>query len=505
MKKTSPFWKKKYNIYDGLGAKIGDFYAFIKDSIKKTVKTSRCCPCYDWSIVNLCPSNVCGVDVNKDIDGYPISPPLPNFIGRIVEQTTEFETKILNFQYGSNTVEAKVLDVLDCAANSPWECVSTPQDSFLVAIRHETKKAPSYTGEVEAKVYINGALVKTLAPEVYTPDQKHILGEDLPGSNFSYKVIQLNHLFDQDGIHDLDLIVTFKSSGNEPDVIYTCRKEIRMYFLPTGVSFSNQPFVAPDWTVGITGGSGGFRLLDPSTNMVVNAYVHRLKGPFKNKDDADWVINNWDSQIQEYVNCDFYGCGPKSCYQNKQIGYNFLTDLSIVGCPGVWEAEGYGGVGDAVATFGCEVPYYLEISLGKNMYISSASCGRGKKITSSGKYTLPACEYYTIFTKVKPPDGVAETPVDWSAHGEWYSINTGSSAPCKWCNNEGFSDPSNNCHYHLDDNEGFWFSDWDYRPRCSGGPSGIPNNSAELADFNGTTLIVCVHSVLLSELPKELQ
>lgn len=489
----SLFWRKAFTWSEGgVLPVLHTFYAMMKRISTKLAYLCGCCPCHKWYIAALCPCGSC-VSATPCFLGEPV------LVGE----------KQVTADYGSETYDLVALDIvveettpeLDASSFTefPVDCLDTSIGCILWAIRHQTRVAPSYAGTVEASVYVDGVEVADWS-DSYTPSERLYIGDGTMGESIASNTMGVDHVFDAGGVHNLDVMVRFIGAGSEPMVAYTMRRSIQIHVPPEDVEWMGAPFVAPDYAFEVEE-SGACRYIGRISpwDYDINMQIVELKGPFDTQEEAAWVLNHWEAFITAYSQT----CLCTGGCEAEFFGPHHLAEEQV---GGGYKIEEAGGVDDGADTVYCETGW-MEFE------------GHTSADTEFRLYTPDGTLVFTFKSELLPPDTYLlvgfVVPPCWKVEmyytsnpefldeGELPTLIDGEFWPLGFHSLFGGSSSNDPCI--LTDAESIYYGDeWDYIPRCAGGPDGVPNNTEELKDHLGTALMECEGARLLREMPEAL-
>lgn len=404
-------WLKQFNVKVGENAGA-DVPLYLKNDVGLIYK-SDFCPCSKWYIVTPCPCSECVT--SRDW----------LYIGRVLRFP---ELRPSNGQPHPAAGKVAFDDAKEhpiCAVDVGMEgpnlerAVMAQTYGFIKAIRHQTRQAP-FSGTISAKAYMCGPL----GPD-YNPGTDRTLIASLSGASVSqgeqkwlgcteYYTSQADDAdkeesdawavdpvyVEEQSAWRLDLIVTFTPISGTPQS-YTIRRPVVFSDYGDDVQRGTVYIVSSfglvdgdDDDCGLSGNVDGIRLA---------MYPYVLKGPFDTPDEANYVYDTWKTTIDAWA--DKCVCAPSGC-EFKEIGYNFINPV-----PDEWgfKLEGFGGVGDPVANFGCETwPVRWSAVCGSSIILVKTDANGIKSIVGGSGGILQPCEriqaYATSFPEGDPPD-----------------------------------------------------------------------------------------------------
>lgn len=424
------------------------------------------CPCEQgWNIVTICPCDTC----NDDTQGFVGSPVLDGEDQVTADWPGDGLTHklfALGIDYAAGT------DATGSGyAGQPGEFSGNyPRGYALWAIKHETRAAPAYAGNVRAEVFIDGdrALVGTAGTDYwedeYAPGSAGMIGDGVVGESATTELLQCLHTFSDSGLHRIDLKISFIGANGEGTTSYVVEKILRMG-PPSTASLDWIGDVAIAQVEETFDDCGGktLRVSSPvagySPKIPVGMVV--LKGPFDTRADAEYVLATWGGFIAAYA---------QTCVCESSCA----TDVFCA---------------DGVDSYGGGLILTMFAAGGE----ASAGCETGwLKYEATFDEEMAEAGSYSIEPRLFLPDGT-DSSAGWSGLippcAILYFKITGVSAPYDF---GGFSpiggnfsplEPTTVCCAE-DSGSPYFEEEWDYTPGdAENPPTGVPANSANVANW----------------------
>jgi len=198
----------------------------------------------------------------------------------------------------------------------------------------------------------------------------------------------------------------------------------------------------------------------------VRLYFHDvLKGPFDRLEDAEYVLSTFSGIIKCYAKT----CVCPGVSKRKSIGIEYWWEDTDPDSPtyGKWVGDDHGSVGSPIAAIGpVIIPVEVILYSSGIAYWGAFDENYDFRGAVSGTYLIPAC--WTIIP-LCDSDPYNEDPIPW-ADGEWGDVPPDNAVPC--------------C---LDDPDSpYYEAVWVYDTNTG---EGVPNNSAELADYKASLIV----------------
>lgn len=451
----SLLWRQRFILPDGEGY----YRLMMRNPDTRLAYLCDRCPCDGgWSIVALCACSLCG-------------PADPFFIGDQVEVDSDTVTA----EYDGETYNLVLLNIENQATpdtamsddgtwgqREAWPvCHGIEGSTRLWGVRHFSREAPEHDGYYNVQVILDGTVAVEWDGTPYVPGESAWVGDQVPTANKNVNAIMVDHLFDEEGDHTVDLKVSFIGDNDEPTVSYTLRvavfivKNSAVDPLEPGQAIIVPHKVAQEEGCIVRGEVSGYP---------VRLYFHDvLKGPFDSLEDAEYVLSTFSGIIGRYAaTC----VCPQSCTVENatcvRVGYGFGGHPTT---PELWVGSG----DEQPFPQGCLTEWLVvEYSVSANgdsndCEIRVTDGGYDGKIFLSFTAQSAGGPYRILI----PPCTVLETWVMPSTAGslELYA--------------EGWTVSRGTCC--LDDPASpYYGAPWVYDTDTN---EGVPNNSAELADY----------------------
>ena len=459
----SLLWRQRFLLLDGEGYPVKDYRLMMRNPDTRLAYLCDRCPCDGgWSIVALCACAQCG-------------PADPFFIG----STVEVDSDTVTAEYGGKTYDLVLLNVEnqytpDTAMSDygtwgqreAWPVYHGIEGSTrLWGVRHFSRKAPEHSGYYNVQVILDGTVAVEWDGKPYVPGEGAWVGDQVPAANKKINAIMVDHLFDEEGDHTVDLKVSFFGDNDEPTVAYTLRVAV---FIVKNFNVDplkpGQAIIVPHKLAS----KGDCIVRGEVSGYPIRLYFHEvLKGPFDTIEDAEYVLSTFSGIIKCYAaTC---VCGGISKRKTIGIDYWHTDPDPDPDSPtyGKWLGDDHGGVGNPGSIVGS--PYTpIEVILYSSgiAYWGAFDENNDFRGAVSGKYLIPACWQIRPLCNSDPYD---EDPIPW-ADGEWGDFPPNIAQPC--------------C---LDDESSpYYKAPWVYD---TGTNEGVPNNSVELADYKASLAI----------------
>ena len=458
----SLLWRQRFLLPDGDGY-AKDYRLMMRNPDTRLPYLCDRCPCDGgWSIVALCACESCG-------------PADPFFIG----STVEVDGDTVTAEYDGETYDLVLLNIENQATpdtamsddgtwgqRDAWPVYHGIEGSTrLWGVRHFSRAAPDHSGYYYVQVIIDGTTVEEWDGKPYTPGDGEWVGDQVPTASDYVDAIMVDHLFDEEGEHTVDLKVSFIGDNDEPTVSYTLRVAVFI------VKNSNVDPLEPGQAIIVPhklASGGGCIVRGEVSGYPVRLYFHEvLKGPFDTIEDAEYVLSTFSGIIECYAaTC---VCGGIS--KNKDIGIDYWhTDPDPdPDSPtyGKWVGDDHGGVGNPVSIVGsASTPIEVILYSSGIAYWGAFDENDDFRGAVSGTYLIPAC------WRIRPlcdSDPYNEDPIP-TISAEYGDVPPNDAGQC--C----LDDPAS-AYY-----EAVWVYD-------TNTDEGVPNNSAELADYKASFAI----------------
>jgi hypothetical protein len=258
------------------------------------------CPCVDrkWFIVTVCPC------AGYLCDTFPYE-----FIGTMIP-AGETPPYFVQASYAGRSTSFQVFDIpyeapIDWSTtgghvgNQEFRVDVAPLNSIIWAVRHTTAPAP-FASTVESRVIIDGEYAGDWNGEAATNEEVDIGDSVVPGISAQVDCILVDHAFTESGFHTVDLKVVFTGKNGEGTTGYTVRHIIRVGPKSGTLNWLNQVGIVPEEYVFDDCGSPCLRVSDEEVSRVA-AYTSVLKGPFDSRADALEVLTTWNGLITAYA------------------------------------------------------------------------------------------------------------------------------------------------------------------------------------------------------------
>ena len=339
-------------------------------------------------------------------------------------------------------------------------CISGVHGQYISAIKYYLVSHADFNASVSIDLILNGTTIKTIGPisvganEEYGWIGRSVLYEGYDsGAGAEESDVWYINANVNSGLNVLDLKITYDGGDPDHQLVRTIRTGIRIYLSES--PNMRDVLVLPS---ALDHATCDIPIIDDVTIM---AYIHTLKGPFNTKADAEYVRDTWSTMINaRAAKCE---CQPSGCDMGHTLGHQFATYDSDLG---LWQLEGYGGVGDPWGTWGCDTAY-IEYSVGKGTDVLLRKVSADGTVSYAAETgVLAPCERITAYATSEPDPDDPDFDAKWGFGGDhWYRDPPSNDCPfCEDPNDPG-ADPA--CIYSNDE--------WD----------AIPNSSAELEELLG--------------------
>ena len=411
------------------------------------------CPCdKGWSIVTVCPCNDC--------NQFPWA-----FMGARIPAGDE-PPYFVQATYEGRTTHLYVYDISYSApidwgttnghvGNSEFNVIQVPIGIVLWAISHKTPAAP-FASDVEVRLLIDGVYAGGWEGEAGNGEQVDIGDGDVVGISQPVACVPIEHIFSESGFHTLDLKVVFAGTEGQGTWGYTVRYIVRVGPKNDTINWLGEVGIVPEDMVFDDCGHSFLRLEQGSDSVA--AYLSLLKGPFDNREDAQIVLDTWSGLIAAYASTCV--CEPE-CVAGSLIadaikefdGRHILTRLAAgddaeYTCEDGWAEY---DVTDANENFQLDFP---NMSIAPWFYTAD-----GRWVPAGNTGIIAPCDKLLFVVSGGEVGGLGMTV------GSLGNVNPLTTADV--C-----------C---LEDEESpFYEAAWDYD---TGTHEGVPNSTAELADY----------------------
>lgn len=459
----SLLWRQRFFPPDGEGY-AKDYRLMMRNPDTRLAYLCDRCPCDDggWSIVALCACSDCG-------------PADPFFIG----STVEVDSDTVTAEYDGETYDLVLLNIEnqhtpDTAMSvdgtwgqrEAWPVCHGIEGSRLWGVRHFSREAPEHDGYYNVQVILDGTVAVEWDGMPYVPGKGAWVGDQVPTANKNVNAIMVDHLFDEEGEHTVDLKVSFFGDNDEPTVAYTLRvavfivKNFAVDPLKPGQAIIVPHKLAQDAGCIVRG--------EVSGNPVRLGFWRVLKGPFDRLEDAEYVLSTFSGIIECYAAT----CVCPGISKHRNIGINYWNsdpdpdpDSPTYG---KWVGDDHGHKGDPVSVVGsASTPIEVILYSSGIAYWGAFDENDDFVGSVSGTYLIPAC------WRIRPlcdSDPHNEDPVP-EISGEWGDFPPDEAA-VKCC----LDDPAS----------AYYEAVWVYDTNTG---EGVPNNSAELADYKASLIV----------------
>ncbi len=447
----SLLWRQRFILPDGEGY----YLLMMRNPDTRLAYLCDRCPCDGgWSIVALCACSDCG-------------PAEPFFIGDQVEVDSDTVTA----EYGGETYDLVLLNVENqslpdtaMSDDGTWGqreawpvCHGIEGSTRLWGVRHFSREAPEHSGYYNVQVILDGTVAVEWDGAPYVPGESAWVGDQVPTANKNVNAIMVDHLFDEEGDHTVDLKVSFIGDNDEPTVSYTLR--VAVFIVKNSAVDPLEPgqaIIVPHKLAQ----EGGCIVRGEVSGYPVRLYFHDvLKGPFDSLEDAEYVLSTFSGIIKCYAAT----CLCPGISKRKTIGNEYWFKDTNPDSPtyGKWLGDDYGGVGNSTARVGSPfTPIEVILYSSGIAYWGAFDENNDFVGAVSGTYLIPPCWYIRPLCDSDPYN---EDPIPF-ADGEWGDVPPDKMVPC--------------C---LDDRDSpYYKAPWVYDTDTN---EGVPNNSAELADY----------------------
>ena len=454
----SLLWRQRFLLPDGEGY-AKNYRLMMRNPDTRLAYLCDRCPCDGgWSIVALCACNFCG-------------PADPFFIGDQVEVDSDTVTA----EYDGETYDLVLLNIENQAIpdtamsddgtwgqREAWPvCHGIEGSTRLWGVRHFSRKAPEHDGYYNVQVILDGTVAVEWDGTPYVPGEGAWVGDQVPTANKNVNAIMVDHLFDEEGDHTVDLKVSFIGDNDEPTVSYTLR--VAVFIVKNSAVDPLEPgqaIIVPHKVAQ----EEGCIVRGEVFGSPVRLYFHSvLKGPFDSLEDAEYVLSTFSGIIKCYAKTCV--C-PQLCTVDKatcvKVGDGFGGHTTTPelwfgsgdeqpfprGCSTEWLVVEYSALANGVSN-DCEIRVTYGGYDGK-IFLSFTAQSAG------GPYhiLIPPCTF--LETWVMP-----STTGSLELQADGWTVSRGTCC---------LDDPDSPYY------EAVWVYDTDTN-------EGVPNNSAELADY----------------------
>ena len=459
----SLLWRQRFFRPDGGEGYAKNYRLMMRNPDTRLAYLCDRCPCDGgWSIVVLCACGSCG-------------PADPFFIGDQVE----VDSGTVTAEYDGETYDLVLLNIENQATpdtamsddgtwgqREAWPvCHGIEGSTRLWGVRHFSRKAPEHSGYYNVQVILDGTVAVEWDGMPYVPGESAWVGDQVPTANKNVNAIMVDHLFDEEGDHTVDLKVSFIGDNDEPTVSYTLRVAVFI------VKNSNVDPLKPGQAIIVPhklAQGGGCIVRGEVSGNPVRLYFHDvLKGPFDRLEDAEYVLSTFSGIIKCYAKT----CVCSGISKRKSIGIEYWRKDTDPDSPsyGKWIGDDHGSVGSPTARVGSPFTPIEVILYSSGIAYWGAFDENGDfRGAVSGTYLIPTCWWIQPLCDSDPYDvGPMPDPIELIG-GEWGDV-----PPDKPC-----------C---LDDPDSpYYEAVWVYDTNTG---EGVPNNSAELADYKASLIV----------------
>ena len=456
----SLLWRQRFLLLDGEGYAAKDYRLMMRNPDTRLAYLCDRCPCDGgWSIVVLCACGTCG-------------PADPFFIGDQVEVDSDtvtaeydgetYDLVLLNIE-NQSLPDTAMSDYGTWGQREAWPvCHGIEGSTRLWGVRHFSREAPEHDGYYNVQVILDGTVAVEWDGTPYVPGESAWVGDQVPTANKNVNAIMVDHLFDEEGDHTVDLKVSFIGDNDEPTVSYTLRVAVFI------VKNSNVDPLKPGQAIIVPhklAQEGGCIVRGEVSGNPVRLYFHSvLKGPFDSLEDAEYVLSTFSGIIECYAKT----CVCPGISKHKSIGVEYWSEDTDPDSPtyGKWVGESHGSVGSPTARVGSHLtPIEVILYSSGIAYWGAFDENNDFRGAVSGTYLIPACWWIRPLCDSDPYDvGPMPEPIELIS-GEWGDVPPDND--CPFCEDPNDPEAPAHCIYSNDE--------WD----------AIPNSSAELEELLG--------------------
>ena len=453
-------WRKLFNVKNGESI-ISSFRLFLRNAATRLAYLCDCCPCDEkrWSVVMLCPCSDCGVFDSAALGNDAVFPETYPSSGA---PHPESGKRMWDDESPRRIVRA--IKIQENVWPGTDACISGVHGQYISAIKYYLVSHADFDASVSIDLILNGTTIKTIGPiSVGANEEYGWIGRSaLYENDYSWAGAEESDVWYinanvNSGLNVLDLKITYDGGDPDHQLVKTIRTGIRIYLLES--PNMRDVLVLPS---ALDHATCDIPIIDDVTIM---AYIHPLKGPFNTKADAEYVRDAWSTMINaRAAKCE---CQPSGCDIGHTLGHQMATYDSDLG---LWQLDGYGGVGDPWGSWGCDTAY-IEYSVGKGSDVLLRKVSADGTVSYAAEAgVLAPCERITAYSMSEPDYSLDPNDPDflekWGMSGE-HGYRDWPSNDCPFCENP--NDPEAPAHCIYSDDE------W----------NAIPNSSAELEELLG--------------------
>ena len=457
----SLLWRQRFFRPDGGEGYAKNYRLMMRNPDTRLAYLCDRCPCDGgWSIVALCACSLCG-------------PADPFFIGDQVEVDSDTVTA----EYDGETYHLVLLNIENQAIpdtamsddgtwgqREAWPvCHGIEGSTRLWGVRHFSREAPEHDGYYNVQVILDGTVAVEWDGTPYVPGERAWVGDQVPTANKNVNAIMVDHLFDEEGDHTVDLKVSFIGDNDEPTVSYTLR--VAVFIVKNSAVDPLEPGQAIIVPHKVAQEEGCIVRGEVSGNPVRLYFHHVLRGPFDSLEDAEYVLSTFSGIIKCYAKTCV--C-PGGISKRKTIGIEYWWEDTNPDSPtyGKWVGDDHGSVGSPTARVGSpDTPIEVILYSSGIAYWGAFDENNDFRGAVSGTYLIPACWWIRPLCDSDPYDvGPMPEPIELIS-GEWGDVPPDND--CPFCEDPNDPEAPAHCIYSNDE--------WD----------AIPNSSAELEELLG--------------------